>query len=361
MKGCRAGGATEWKLKTVAVLLFVCSLVVSARADRLPQYAAADFLTIWPTSRGTSMSGAMTALADDPGADYWNPGGLGFQRSLGLETSTWPLEPYSHERLNYLSAGLVSPRLKILKSDLNVGLSLTYLDYGAIHWTNSNGDTVAVWRTINAAPAVHAGVKLFDKLGVGLNIKFIYEYLCPDAVWPEIPKVGFMRGGTGIAAAADLGVLYRPFRFLSLGAALVNIGPDMTYSVASWHDALPRALRVGIAAMPLDGSWLGTFVRPRLAFDWEKTLLTNWVSQKAVGIEVTLLQVLTLRAGSYGYALTNPVNNSVGIGLGYKDYVRLDFSDNRAFYEGWGQHRRLSLVVNDLAGLVRELKRHGRS
>jgi hypothetical protein len=299
----------------------------------------------------------MTALADDPDADDWNPGGLGFQRSFGLEGTTWPLSPDFTGRFCYLSAGLAIPRFASPKSNLNVGFSLTYLEGGETYWTNPDGDTVEKWQTWSAAPSLHAGVKLFDRLGVGVNVKFIYEYLFPDPLWPELSGLGISNGGTGIAAAADFGVLYRPFRFLSLGTALVNIGPDLTYTASSGRDALPRALRVGIAVMPFDGSRLGTFVRPRLALDWEKKLLQGWATQKAGGIEVTLLQVLTLRAGSFAYAVTNPANYSVGIGLGYKEYVRLDFSDNRARYESWGQHRRLSFVVNDLAGLIWELRR----
>jgi hypothetical protein len=191
-----------------------------------------------------------------------------------------------------------------------------------------------------------------------LNVKLVYEYICPDAIWPELPKLGILNGGSGISAAADLGALYRPVRLLSFGASLLNIGPDMTYSVSSGHDALPRMLRIGIAATPLERSRIGRFVRPRLALDLEKMLLRNWAWKKCAGVEITLLQVLTLRAGSYAVAVTNPINYSVGVGLGYKDYVRLDFSDDRARYGGWGQHRRLSLVVNDLAGLVRALRRH---
>ncbi len=60
-------------------------------------------LLLWPTARSVALGGAMTALADEADAEFWNPGGLGFQPGASLSGSTrrW----LGIMDLRYLSAG----------------------------------------------------------------------------------------------------------------------------------------------------------------------------------------------------------------------------------------------------------------
>jgi hypothetical protein len=45
-----------------------------------------------------------------------------------------------------------------------------------------------------------------------------------------------------------------------------------------------------------------------------------------------------------------------GFGIGYKDYFRLDVSSDAAIYDFPTQNWKLSLVANDIAAGIRELK-----
>jgi hypothetical protein len=47
-------------------------------------FPGSSFLETWPSARSAALGGATTALGDDADAGYWNPGALGFKRSLGL-------------------------------------------------------------------------------------------------------------------------------------------------------------------------------------------------------------------------------------------------------------------------------------
>jgi hypothetical protein len=89
----------------------------------------------------------MAAVTDDADAAYWNPGGLGFQQSFGLAGATRTFLPDFPGRQSFLSAGFGIPQFRGLNADLNVGLSLTYFDYGESYLLGTHGDTVAVWRT----------------------------------------------------------------------------------------------------------------------------------------------------------------------------------------------------------------------
>ena len=65
-------------MKTTVLFLV---LLVSATFAR-PQ-PGIPFLLIWPTARSTALAGAMTGLADDPDAAFFNPAGLAFQSGTG--------------------------------------------------------------------------------------------------------------------------------------------------------------------------------------------------------------------------------------------------------------------------------------
>ena len=81
-----------------------------------------------------------------------------------------------------------------------------------------------------------------DNLGVGLSMKFIHADLAPDDVTLE------KLDGTGSTFAVDAGALYKtPNDKISVGLALTNMGPDISFIDQEQSDPLPITLRGGVA------------------------------------------------------------------------------------------------------------------
>jgi hypothetical protein len=192
---------------------------------------------------------------------------------------------------------------------------------------------------------------------------------------------------------------------LSFGVALSNIGPDIAYRPNLPGEAkniavLPTTARLGLAwtffqnrsvklcVMPeltkvLVGVSAGTAGKglcQQLSEEWRDV----W---KALGFEATAFGLVSLRLG-YFEDLTSerggimygddydiylhrsvfdiPGGNHIGelrgiglcwgFGVGYKDYFRFDVSSDAAIYDFPTTNWKFSLVANDIAGGIRELK-----
>ncbi len=68
---------------TAIVTLCVASLLANPYILPDPGNTGVGALELWPTARSTALAGAMTGLADEADATYFNPAGLAFQTSAG--------------------------------------------------------------------------------------------------------------------------------------------------------------------------------------------------------------------------------------------------------------------------------------
>src|SRR5512137_2074364 len=73
------------QLVRLASAVFFCLLL--SRQSAPAQDFGAGLLTVWPTPRATALAGALTALADEADASFFNPGGLGFQTTAKATVS----------------------------------------------------------------------------------------------------------------------------------------------------------------------------------------------------------------------------------------------------------------------------------
>lgn len=69
-----------------------------------------------------------------------------------------------------------------------------------------------------------------------------------------MPELGIEAGET---FGCDLGVLYKPYSFLNVAAAVFNIGPEIYYQSSGESDQLPRMLRLGLAFSPVQTDSFG--------------------------------------------------------------------------------------------------------
>ncbi len=390
------------RLSQMAALVAM-AVCLSAPGLHARQNPGAVFLMVWPTARSTALAGAMTALADDADAAYWNAGGLGFQQSLGgcATFAQWLPGLYPGMYYYYGSAGLGLP---VSKMNLNAGVDWMYFSTGKTDVINERGEFLGRYTTYDLFAGIHGGVRVHPTLGVGLNAKYIRSFLVPEWVWKVMPELGIERGGTGNTVAADFGVLYRPLHFLSFGITLANIGPNISYYEHGESDPLPRTLRIGASFTLCD-----RFVRMRPVLELDKVLVGMFYDStgkkplrrklgeelrdmwKSVAIEVTALQILTFRLGYFedltgqrgglvfendagqtyhyglGDVLTGPglgrlrrIGLCVGCALSYKDYLRVDFSSDAAIYDFSTTNVKVALAFNNIGGLVQEFS-EGRS
>jgi hypothetical protein len=121
------------------------------------------------------------------------------------------------------------------------GISAIYLNYGKITFTDASGKIIDEANPFEIAIALSYGTAINSKLKLGLTGRFIHSRLSEQGVGEE--------RGEGIAStfSVDLGMLYKITDRLQFGAAITNLGPDITYIDADQSDALPRNLGIGFS------------------------------------------------------------------------------------------------------------------
>lgn len=285
----------------VWIFLFLISSLLSG-AKR----PGAVFLMIWPGARPTSFSGAFTAIADDPTACYYNQAGLGFieHTMVTLQHANWL--PGLHPDMYYEFAGVTKP----FKFG-TLGFDIIYLTTGETEVRDEQGRYLGEYITFDIAIGLNYGFKLNPKLSMGMGWKFIYSFLVPSWVFEKMPGLGIDQGGTGVTYAFDLGVLYKPFKILSLGGALQNIGPNISYTESGSSDPLPYTLRTGMKFEPINSR----IIRIALTADIIKILVGMFAQEensffenlayeldeawKSVGLEIDYYNFIKLRGGYF--------------------------------------------------------------
>ena len=162
-----------------------------------------------------------------------------------------------------------------------VGGNITFLSYGTIPTTDATGRTTGEINPFEVALAFSYGTKVQENLGVGLNLKVIHSRLSDVGAARERGK------GIGTTFAVDAGVLYQPYKFLKLGAALQNLGPKMTYIDASQADPIPFNLKVGTSFKAIDD-------------DYNHLLFTLDLNKELIGMDDNRSQELREVIGNAG-------------------------------------------------------------
>jgi hypothetical protein len=123
-----------------------------------------------------------------------------------------------------------------------VGANITFLSLGKQLGTSERGDTLGEFGTFELAAGLSYGTRLSRSLTAGVSAKLIYSHLSDFGAGAE------RGGGTATAFAADFGALWQtPLRRLTLGLAVTNLGPNISYIDAAQADPLPRNLGLGFA------------------------------------------------------------------------------------------------------------------
>jgi hypothetical protein len=381
--------------------IFIIFCLATSSLLAAGEHPGAIFLIIWPTARSTALGGAMTGLADDADAAYWNPGGLGFQEKIGFAGTYGQWLPGLYPGMGYYYGSVGFGRSNFLncKKILNVGLNYTYLSTGKYEIIDAEGNYLGEATAYDEALGVHFGIGLTNKIGLGLGLKYIYSIPLPS-FWIEPPTYAGLGLGSGFAA--DFGVLFKPKHFLSLGFTLANIGPRITYTESGASDPLPLILRIGLCYTPVDNEvfrlrilpelnklLIGMFYDPLDTLTFGHELGYEWrEAWKSLGIEATIYNMFSWRLG-YFEDLTgarggvrvikdyqaeylslleyifrrdrghlDKIGITFGFGLNFKDYLSFDISDDHLIYDFPTSNVKFSLTSHDLVGLARKIAQY---
>jgi len=320
--------------KFFVVAAVALAMVLSAVASYAVSEAGVLFLIIAPGARAGGMGEAFVAVADDATAIHYNPGGLAFQsgREVSLMYSKWL--PGLVEDMYYIF-GAYRHSIEGLGT---IGANVTYINEGEQFYTTEEGpDVVGTFGSNEFAITLSYGAQLNEKMGLGVNLRFIRSNLAPFGAGAE-------RGnGRANAFAVDVGFLYRSIflKGLSLGVNLSNMGPKITYVDADQADPLPTNLRVGWAYKLLDQKYNKLSVAVEFnklmvrrykdgkSDPFYKALATAWSNEDTpvlnAGVEYWYGEVVALRTG-YHYDRDGKVKYpTFGAGLKYANY-HLDFA-----------------------------------
>jgi hypothetical protein len=293
-------------LATAALLLIGASTSRATSAGGEPF----DFLFLDAGARSAAMGGAYTALANDSNALLYNPGALGMvQRTEATFMDNQYFQGVTQEYVGFASSN-------------GFGFNLNHLGFGSVGRTtyNNPGGTGDSTGLDDWAVSAGYGHTIFDSLSVGAEIKYIRESIDASAA------VGF---------AVDVGAMYKvPFvPGLTLGAALQNMGPTVTFVTA--NENLPLNVRLGAG---YDFTVLGH--DNTVSLDVTKERSQNVLV--GVGVESRVISVLPLR---FGFTTTNDAGLGITAGFGYI-WGRASFDYAIAPYGDLGLTNRISVTFH---------------
>lgn len=259
--------------------------------------------------RGAALGEALTAIADDATAVYWNSARLGKVRDYSLS--------FSHQ-IWYEGTNDELIHLALPANRGTFGLSLLYSATPEIEfWNEQNqpGDTFSTW---TGMLSLGYGLPVAERYHIGAGVKACYENLYT---------------GYGYGGGLDIGFSAEPLPTLKTGLALRNLGL-MKYSRL---ETLPAELAAGVA-----------WDADRLKLLLDGVYPADRLFQLRFGIEYQPVNELSLRAG---YRIGLQDGNELGAlsGLSAGIGVRLSnlaFDYSLSGYGKLGMVHRLGLRLN---------------
>lgn len=253
-------------------------------------YYAGAFLRMGLGARALSMGNAFTAIAEGPVASYYNPAGVPLVSSPQLSLSYRFLS--LDRNFNYIGfATGIRPKVDTEsgESAINGGIALSWIHAGVdkIDGRDFAGNHYQDFSNAENSFAFSFGVMPLKNLSVGFTGRVLYN---------RFPDMGDDNATISTTALGlDVGVLYKPVDFISLGAVIKNINAKYDWKTDKlWErdiekiDRFPKTFRLGVASR-FPYPWL------LIAVDVENNDLFGW--QYGIGAEVQIGQDVLLRAG----------------------------------------------------------------
>lgn len=303
------------------------------------QLTGAQSLHIQSSARSAGLADCTLAVLDDAMASSWNPGGLAFVSATvsGAATFSRLVPDWRDVYYLYGAAALKATPWAV------VAASLTYLSYGEQVITDPDSpEPIGTFEPYESVPAIACAARLGDRIGIGVNVKYIYVSHAP----PELTQE--QTAGDASALATDIGLEYRTTIKMQgaelqlRGAGAVrNLGGELQYA-DSEAAPLPRSATAGASAQ-LSLGQVGHLLacaqydrslvedRPR---DQERTWgagaelevsLLGLAAQLGFLDDLDLRDAITGRVGYYKdeHGLVEGVSAGFGLGVAMREAVRL--------------------------------------
>jgi hypothetical protein len=212
-------------------LLCLSLAAASVCAQFGPSGPAADFLTFTPDARTAALGGCGVALDSLDANTYYNPANV---TSGPPMAATWKHDHWLRDDMSIDHVGAAYRP----SGRLGFAANVQYFQFSFVS-TDERGRVIGTTRWYDVAPSISAAYRLAPAISAGLTTKAIYSRIAST-------------GGTAMDAgtfACDAGILYRPLSALTLGLAVANLGPNMSYHTTS-SAFLPRVARLGFAVRP---------------------------------------------------------------------------------------------------------------
>lgn len=201
-------------------------------------------LILTPDARSAAMGDAGVALSasdGDANSIFWNPGKMPFSnKDIGVSIS---YTPWLRQLVNDMAL-LNASFYKKIKSNQVIGASIHYFDQGLFQATDNTGQSLGNFNSKEYAISLSYSRKLSEKLGLGVNIKYINSTLFTGTI-----------GGTSVqpasTVAADIGLFHtsksdKKWNY-NWGVMIQNISGRVSYGGAE-SNFIPTNFKAGFAA-----------------------------------------------------------------------------------------------------------------
>lgn len=305
---------------TPLLLAVLAALALSAMGPRPARAQSASpsqealFLVLPVGAKGVGVARAMTAL-QGPESVWWNPAGLGPVQDGRIQVTRG--EDLSGEATSLTGLFTVPGRAVL-------GASYLLLDVGEVPLTDNQGNPVGEVNFRYHTGILSAATEVGTSVSLGMNLKFIQSRLtcrgeCLDG------------GITANTYAVDLGAQWADVAGLplTLGTAVVHLGPDLQIVNEAQADPLPTRIRMA-AAYDVIRHWVETpDLHARLAVEVEDRWRDPGRPAVYLGTEVAAGSdpAISLRAG-YAFGAELQVDGA-GVGVGIR-YDRFDLGISKS-------------------------------
>lgn len=249
----------------VAMTGLLIGLVMASAAAQAADDAGVPggFLRYGASARSLALGNSVAGVADDVATAYWNPAGLAQLRTM--EISAMGATMYNDTRYSFTALGLPTEHWGTFSLG---GILTTSGEYQRSTWDMDLDETFSEKESIFSLGYANGT----SRLTWGLTLKAVGQ------------DIG---GAAGSGTGMDVGVMYRPHRLLSMGAAVQNlVTPKIT--LVDDEEELVRSSRAGLALR---------FFRSRLCVTADMVKTKYMDTSFRAGLEVTPLRNIVLRGG----------------------------------------------------------------
>lgn len=279
---------------------------------------AGSFLMNPIGSRATSLGGAYTAIAEDASAIFWNPAGLTQIHNMQL------IGMHSERFAGMVNIDFIAGSFAI-QDRASIGLGYLRLGVDDIPSTRLQNETELVSGTNRpyvekylqddeSAFFITYSKNIASRIWGGINIKILRKTMGNYSAW----GLGF-----------DTGFLYLPTKSLKLGITV----QDVTSTMIAWHDGIKEQifpqLKLGTAYSKQykQFNFLTSLDLANMFYKDPAAQMRfgNMSSYIHLGTEVSYMNKLSLRAGSFRGDFTT----GIGLNIGFTtvDYCFLKHTD----------------------------------